>query len=219
MDKIAFLRTTPLLAGVEEAAVVDVSQYFVEEQLRRGEEVLGKDSAAQTMYFVAEGVLKAYKISANGREQILSLMRPGDFFDEMLLDGGPSLANVAALGVASLYGIGKEHLHIIMERHHQIARNLLNMLAWRIRYLVSLVEDLSFRTVVARLAKILLDHSQTADKTRLTQRDMAALVGSVREVISRSLKYMEDRELIEIRRRQIILKNLDGLKELAELAT
>jgi len=77
---------------------------------------------------------------------------------------------------------------------------------------------LSFRTVSSRVAKILLDTATLgADAgARLTQRDMAAMAGTAREVVSRSLKYLEDRKFIEMRRHQIVIKNMQGLKELVE---
>jgi len=216
MDKLAFLRNRSLFDGIEEAAVAEISQHVFEKQLRRGERVLKEGEKDQALYFVAEGAMKIFKISADGKEQILALMRPGDFFNEVLLDDGPPIASAEALGAVLLYGIRKSDLRLIMRQHYQVASNLLIMLAWRVRYLISLVEDLSFRTVPARVAKILLENAKVTDGTRLTQRDMAALAGTAREVVSRSLKYLETRGFIEMRKRQIVLKNISALRELAD---
>ncbi len=216
MDKLVFLRNRPLFDGVDEAAVAEISQYVFEKQLKRGDAAMKDDNKDQALYFVAEGAMKIFKISADGKEQILALMRPGDFFNEVLLDDGPPIASAEALGAVLLYGIRKSDLRVIMRQHYQVASNLLNMLAWRVRYLISLVEDLSFRTVPSRVAKILLENAKVTDGTRLTQRDMAALAGTAREVVSRSLKYLETRGFIEMRKRQIVLKNVNGLKELAD---
>ena len=218
-SKMEFLKKTALLNGAGDAELAGISQYLFERQLKRGETVLSEGGEAQALYFVAEGVVKVYKTSAEGKEQIISLMRPGDFFNEVpLLDNGPAPANVEAMGPALLYGIQKVNLRIILRQYPHVTGNLLAMLARRIRYLISLVEDLSFRTVSSRVAKILLDTATLgADAgARLTQRDMAAMAGTAREVVSRSLKYLEDRKLIEMRRHQIIIKNMQGLKELVE---
>jgi CRP/FNR family transcriptional regulator len=218
-DKIAFFNKNSLLSGVGPDVIAAVSQYAFEKPLKRGESVSSEGGEAQTLYFVAEGVVKTYKTSAEGKEQILQLLRPGDFFNEVpLLDNGPAPANAEALGPALLYGIQKSNLRIILRQYPHITGNLLGMLAKRVRYLISLVEDLSFRTVASRVAKILLEYATIRNEagTHLTQRDMAAIAGTAREVVSRSLKYLEDKGLIEMRRQQIVIKNVNGLKQLVE---
>lgn len=219
IDKEAFLSKTPLLSGVGPDVVKAVSQYTFEKPLKRGESVSNEDGEAQALYIVVEGVVKIYKTSTEGKEQILSLMRPGDFFNEVpLLDNGPAPANAEALGPALLYGIQKSNLRIILRQYPHITGNLLSMLAKRIRYLISVVEDLSFRTVSSRVAKILMEYATLRNEAgaHLTQRDMAAIAGTAREVVSRSLKYLEDKGLIEMRRQQIVIKNVNGLKQLVE---
>ena len=219
IDKAAFLNKTAMFNGAGETTLADVSKYVFEKQLRRGEAVLNEGSEAQALYFVAEGVIKIFKTSAEGKEQILSLMRPGDFFNEVpLLDNGPAPANAEALGPALLYGIQKSNLRIILRQYPVVTGNLLGMLARRIRYLISLVEDLSFRTVPSRVAKILVENAAIPAETgaHLTQRDMAAIAGTAREVVSRSLKYLEEQGLIEMRRHQIVIKDLAGLKQFVE---
>ncbi|MCL2149918.1 MAG: Crp/Fnr family transcriptional regulator [Dehalococcoidia bacterium] len=216
MDKIDFLGTTPLLAGVDRAAITEISQHVFEKRLRRGERIRNETGEAQAMYFVVEGVVKACKTSADGKEQIFSLMRPGDYFNEVLLDSGPILASAEALGTTLLYGIKKAHLRTIMRQHSQVAGNMIGMLSGRVRQLTALVEDLSFRSVAARVAKLLLENDRVTDKARLTQRDMAAIAGTVREVVSRTLGALEDRGFIEMYKRQIAIINPDGLKELSD---
>jgi len=219
IDKAAFLSKTSLLNGVSPDVLTGVSQYVFEKHLKRGESVLNEGGEAQALYFVAEGVLKIFKTSTEGKEQILSLIRPGDFFNEVpLLDNGPAPANVEAMGPALLYGIQKSNLRIVLRQYPQVTGNLLSMLAKRIRYLISLVEDLSFRTVSSRVAKILLEYATLRNDigTHLTQRDMAAIAGTAREVVSRSLKFLEDKGLIEMRRQQIVIKNVNGLKQMVE---
>jgi len=147
MDKIAFLRNTPLFAGIDATDVAEMSRYIFEKHLKRGEAIVNDGGRVQALYFVAEGVIKTYKISAEDKEQVLSVVRPGGFFNETLLDNKPAVASAEALGSVLLYGIRKTNLRTIMRKHKQIANNLHNMLTWRIRQTVSLVEDLSFRSV------------------------------------------------------------------------
>lgn len=217
-EKIRFLAGTALMKGASPDLLQEISCYVFEKTLIRSEVILTEGGEADAMYFVVEGVLKLYKTSTEGKEQIVSLMRPGDFFNEVpLLDGGAAPANVEALSGALLYGIQKTNLGIIIRRYPVITVNLLTMLAKRIRYLISLVEDLSFRSVSSRVAKILLENAPgAAAGARLTQRDMAAMAGTAREVVSRSLKYLEELGLIEMRHHQIVIRNSQGLKRLVE---
>jgi CRP/FNR family transcriptional regulator len=146
-------------------------------------------------------------------------MRPGDSFNDVpILDQGPAPVSAQAMGPVLLYGIARANLELMLKEYPEVARNLLRVMARRIRYLISLVEDLSFRSVSGRVAKILLENAGTADTAgqRLTQRDMAAMAGTAREVVSRSLKYLEEAGLIQIRQHRIIVKNTAGLKQLVE---
>jgi CRP/FNR family transcriptional regulator len=180
---------------------------------------LNEGAYASALFFVAEGVVKLFKTSAEGKEQILSLMRPGESFNDVpMFDRGPSPVNAQALGAVTLYGIQRNDLEIMLRQYPEFSQNVIQVLARRIRYLISLVEDLSFRSVVSRVAKILVENLEdtSAPSTRLTQRDMAAMAGTAREVVSRSLKYLEDEKLIEMRRHQIAIRNKKGLEQLVE---
>ena len=95
------------------------------------------------------------------------------------------------------------------------------VLAERVRQLVSLVEDLSFRPVLGRVAKILLEYAGdgTGPGQRLTQQDMAAVAGTAREVVSRSLKALESDGVIRMDRHRIVISDEDALKEIAGVST
>jgi CRP/FNR family transcriptional regulator, cyclic AMP receptor protein len=217
VNKLEFLKGNALLRGLPEATVAALAPRVFEKRLERDEMVFNEGDPAGALYFVTEGVIKIFKTSAEGKEQILALMRPGDFFNDVpLLDGGSVPASAQAMGQVFLYGIEKGQLEIMLRQHPLMAGNMLRMLAQRIRYLMTLVEDLSFRPVAGRVARILLENtdSKTQPGPRLTQRDMAALAGTAREVVSRSLKFMEDEGLIEMRQHRIVIKNIERLKEL-----
>jgi len=146
-------------------------------------------------------------------------LRPGESFNDVpMFDHGPAPVNAQALGAVTLYGIQRNDLEIMLRQYPEFSQNVIQVLARRIRYLISLVEDLSFRSVVSRVAKILVENlgDTAAPGPRLTQRDMAAMAGTAREVVSRSLKYLEDEKLIEMRRHQIAIRNKKGLEQLVE---
>jgi CRP/FNR family transcriptional regulator len=117
-----------------------------------------------------------------------------------------------------LYGVKKVELKAILERHPQVARNIIRVLAQRVRKLVSLVEDLSFRHVLSRVARILLEHASDGDGTgprpHLTQQEIAAMAGTAREVVGRSLKALEEEGLIRLERHRIVITNRQALEQL-----
>ena len=123
-----------------------------------------------------------------------------------MFDRGPAPVNAQALGAVTLYGFQRDDLDVMLRQYPELSQNVIQVLARRIRYLISLVEDLSFRSVVSRVAKILLENLG----------DIAAMAGTAREVVSRSLRYMEDEKLIEMRRHQIAIRNKKGLEQLVE---
>ncbi len=187
--------------------------------LDRGEMALNEGAYAGALYFVSEGVIKLFKTSSEGKEQILNLMKPGDSFNDVpMFDRGPAPVNAQALGPVVLYGIQRDDLDIMLKQFPELSQNIIQVLARRIRYLISLVEDLSFRSVISRVAKILVENLGASARPglRLTQRDMAAMAGTAREVVSRSLKYLEDQKLIEMRQHQIVIRDINGLEQLVE---
>jgi CRP/FNR family transcriptional regulator len=107
-------------------------------------------------------------------------------------------------------------MEAILRNHPQIALNVTRVLAKRVRQLVSLVEDLSFRHVINRIAKILLEQirDETSHVPRLTQQEMAAMAGTAREVVGRSLRELEEQGAIKLDRHRIIITDKEALQEI-----
>jgi CRP/FNR family cyclic AMP-dependent transcriptional regulator len=114
-----------------------------------------------------------------------------------------------------LYGIRRSDLEAILKKHPQVALNVTRVLAGQARQLGSLVEDLSFRNVIGRVARILLEYAgdSTGSRPRLTQQEMAAMAGTVREVVGRSLKSLEEEGAIRLERHRIVVINKEALKD------
>jgi len=147
-------------------------------------------------------------------------VRPGESFNDVsIFDGGPNAASARAMGPVLLYGIKKNDMEAILRDYPQIALNVIKVLARRVRHLVSLVEDLSFRHVISRVAKILLEHvgGEMGRGPRLTQQEMAAMAGTAREVVGRSLKALEEEGAIKLVRHRIIITNKETLQKIMEV--
>jgi CRP/FNR family transcriptional regulator len=162
-----------------------------------------------------------FKTSVEGKEQILSIVRPGESFNDVpIFDGGLNPVSAQAMGPVLLYGIKRTDIETVVKDHPQIALNIIKVLASRVRHLVSLVADLSFKHVVGRVAKILAEHvdGEMSHGPRLTQQEMAAMAGTVREVVGRSLKELEEAGAIKLDHHRIVIMDKESLQNIAETA-
>jgi CRP-like cAMP-binding protein len=123
------------------------------------------------------------------------------------------------MGPVVLYMMKKSELEKIIYDYPQVALNVIQILSQRVRHLVSLVEDLSFRNVTGRVAKVLLEYAgdSAGEKPRLTQQEMAAMIGTAREMVGRALKTLEGEGSIRMERNRIVITNPDSLREMAGL--
>ena len=214
-----FLASIPYFSGLDGAELDSASQSFFERKVERGEIIQLEGEAVRELFFVLSGAIKVFKTSADGKEQILSIVRPGDAFNDIaIFDGGVSPVSVQAMTPVILYGISRSELHTLLRDYPRLALNTTRVLAERTRQLMSLIEDLSFRHVIGRVARVLLDNAGngTAPGTRLTQQEMAAMVGSVREVVARSLKALEAEGTIRMERHRIRIMDRKALEAMVE---
>ncbi len=214
------LRNIPYFSGLSIAELESVAKLAFEKNAGRGELILLEGEPAEALYFVVFGAVKLFKTSSQGKEQTLSIVRPGESLNEVaVFDGGPNAASARAMGPVLLYGIRKPDIEMLLHSHPQIALNVIRILASRMRALVSLVEDLSFRHVISRVARILLEHAtrHAGEGGRLTQQEMAAMAGTAREVVGRSLKELAEQGVITLDRHRIIIRNAEALRKIAEV--
>ena len=214
-----FLQSLPYFAGMERGDVESLRELFFERSFERGETILVEGEPSEVLYVVFGGVAKLLKTSADGKEQILRLARPGDSLNDVpVFDDGPNPAGAQAMGEVVVYGIRAGDLEAVVRQYPQVAHNVNQVLARQVRDLVTLVEDLSFRHVTGRVAKILLEHAGNGagPKHRLTQQDMAAMAGTVREVVGRALKALEDEGAIRLERHRVVINDREALSQLVD---
>jgi len=212
-----FLKSISYFSELSPAELDSIKQFVFDKAFQRGEVILLEGEVAEALYFDVSGATKVFKTSVDGKEQILSIVRPGEPLNSVpLLDGGPNPASAEAMGPVILYGIRKNDLRSILEGYPQVAMNIAKELAGRVRQLVSLVEDLSFKQVIGRVAKILLENAAdgTGHVPQFTQQEMAAMAGTAREVVARSLKALEEEGAIRLQRRRIAITDREALKEM-----
>jgi CRP-like cAMP-binding protein len=216
------LKDFPHFSGLGPEAIEHVRGLTFEKSIDRGEMIMLEGEPSDALYLVVAGAIKVFKTSSDGKEQILYLVRPGESLNDVpVFDGGPNPMSAEAMGQVVLYGIRTGDLQATMDDYPQVAVNATRILSYRARHLISLVEDLSFRHVINRVAKILLEYAGDGKegKLRLTQQDMAAMAGTAREMIGRSLKSLEDGGAIRLERQRIVLTDRRTLREMAGAAT
>lgn len=216
--ELEFIKSIPYFSGLGQAELDSIRKYIFEKKAERGEILLFESEPAETLYFVVAGAVKVFKTSADGKEQILQIIRPGESFNDVpVFSGGENLASAEAMGAIVLNTVKKSDLEIILREYPQVALNVIRVLSQRVQQLVSLVEDLSFRNVTGRVAKILLEYAgnETGEKPRLTQQEMAAMIGTAREMVGRSIKALEEGGTIRVERHRIIITDQEALREMA----
>ena len=184
-----------------------------------GQFVFLDGSENSSYYIVQEGWLKASKISAAGREQILQFLGPNTTFNlNTLFTGNQTQFAVEVLEPSSIWAISREDLFKLMDDNAALARILSGQLAEQVTHLIHLIENLALQTVETRLASIFLEHSTGEIMERRswsTQAEMAARLGTVPDVLNRALKKLADEGLIQVQRQQIRILDREGLQRKA----
>jgi len=217
---IPVLRRVPLfsqLSAVELQRVVDVAR---ERAYPRNSVILFEDDPGDALFVVATGQVKVVLIGEDGREVILSVMGPGEFFGEMsLLDDEPRSAHVIAMEDSSLAVLRREDFEGILTSTPQIALALLRELSRRLRRADEKVGSLVLLDVQGRVARLLLDMAGEEGGERITRRlthhTIAQMIGSSRETVSRTMRDLTDKGLIAVQRRDIVIRDRAALEQSA----
>lgn len=209
------LKALPYFRTLKEDELAPLARALVVRALDKDEVVFLEGEPCAGLYIVREGSVKIYKLSPEGREQILSYVRRGGSFNEVaVFDGGPNPANAATTEPTQLWIMPGQLMFEAIQQHSEVALAVVRNLGIRLRHLVNLVEDLSLRQVSARLAKLLLETATGEEPQLLTQQDMAARLGTVREMIGRSLRQLEARELVRVEHGKITILDRAGLEKM-----
>ncbi|MBM4466824.1 MAG: Crp/Fnr family transcriptional regulator [Chloroflexi bacterium] len=208
------LRQLPFFAGLGDDALLEISPYIHERGFSPGQMVISEGQPCQAVYFVVRGVVRVHRLSLEGREHVLAYLGPGEFFNLVpVLDGGPNPATVDALTEVTLYTISCERFHQIVRDHHEVALPILEHMAARVRRLSDMVEGLALHTVRTRLARFLLAQAEDLQSSHhWTQEEIATNIGTVREMVGRTLRAFAVGGLIRRERGRIVVVNREGLE-------
>lgn len=215
-QQVGFLQSAPSEALAALASVATLRAFAREEVIF----LEGEPSAG--LFLVESGIVKICRYSKDGREHILHFIQPGDTFNDVsVMDGGVNPASAIAHTDTALWYVSREDLRSVVMSDPAMAWAMIENLARRARFLVATVQDLAMRNVRGRLAKLLIEQAEAAERGEqpvlLTQEEMAHHLGTVREVIGRTLRSLASDGLISLQRQQIVIIDRDQLKEEAEV--
>ncbi len=187
--------------------------------LTRGELLFVQGDEAAGLWFLVRGRVRIYASDAEGHEQTIQIIRPGESFNEVpFFDRGPEPATAVALEESRLLVVPQSLRDAVLHEAPELAMLAAEQFAARLRQAVSLISDLSFRQVTGRVALVLLQavapHAGVGAGSAgrpVTQREIAEMVGTSREVAARALRRLEEEGLIKIERGRILLLDREGL--------
>ncbi|UCC89420.1 MAG: Crp/Fnr family transcriptional regulator [Anaerolineales bacterium] len=217
-DTLSLLRSVPYFRPLDERDLELVAQEVAVRSYAVGAMVFLEGEAGAGLHLVAEGLCKVYRLSVDGREQVLAVLGPGDSCNEVpAVDGGPNPASLVSIEHSTLWVLPGEALSRLRQGCPSLDDIIINSLAMRCRQLVQRVYNLSFLSVTGRLAAFLLqqvDESSQLNRQQWTQDEIAAHLGTVREMVSRAFRDLQEAELIAIQRHRIEILDRVGLEEL-----
>ena len=216
------LKAVSYFSRLDHAALKLLAQSAVRRAYDAGQVILIEGEPCAGLYVVESGWLKAVKIGLDGREQVLQTLRDGEAFNALsVFTDAPNQATVSALEDSVVWLIQREVLLNLMDQHPALTRQVVTDLAGRVMHLIRMVEDLSLRSVEARLARLLLEQAEGGSVQRrrwATQAEMASRLGTVPDVVNRALRKLSDGGLIHVERHQIQILDKEGLKTVAQTA-
>lgn len=218
---IAIMSETPLFGGLSGEQLAEIKRIAVTKTYDRGQPIFWEGDQGTGFYIVVNGKVKVYKVSPEGKEQILHIYGPGQPFGEVpVFTGDQFPASAQAVVKSRLLYFPRQGFVDLISSNPSLAMNMLAVLSMRLRQFTVQVENLSLKEVPGRLATYLIYLSQeqggaTAVNLPLSKGQLASLLGTIPETLSRIFNKMSAQGLIEVQGSQIHLLQLEGLEELA----
>lgn len=222
MDPVDTLRRVPFFAVLPPEELRALAAHCVVRRLAREEILFAEGDPCQGLYVVQDGAVKLFKMADTGREQVLVIERAGSTVGELpLFDGGNFPTSASAIEDSTLLYLPKREFLDLCRHNSEVTFAVIRTLAWRFRYMTSLVEELSLKEVSHRLARFLRDRAlRLGTRTRRgiefpleeTNQEIGAEIGTVRDLVSRNLRRFVDRGIIKMERRKVIVLDMAELE-------
>jgi CRP/FNR family transcriptional regulator, cyclic AMP receptor protein len=217
------IRKAPLFTALDDAASASLLANMVSVKIAKGTILFAEGDGGDQLYVIADGKLKLGTSSGDGRENLLSILGPGEMFGELsLFDPGPRTSTATAVTDAKLLSLGQEKLLPWLAENPKVSLQLLASLAQRLRRTNEAVGDLVFSDVPGRVAKALIDLGERFGKKTdeglfvhhdLTQEELAQLVGASRETVNKALADFAGRNWLKLDGRAVLITDFERLSK------
>jgi CRP/FNR family transcriptional regulator, cyclic AMP receptor protein len=216
------LRKIPYFADLTKQEMHVLVTQVSKKHLQRGELLFSEGDSCAGLFMVVTGEIRLFNRSPGGREQVLAVRGPGHTFGDPVVFGeGNHSASASALDVAEVLFITREDFQNFCREHPKVMLKVIAEVGLRLRRLIRIIQDLSFTTVRHRLITLILQLAQTSGtasaeevhmKLTETHEELAAELGTVRELVSRNLSHLQAEGFLKVSGRTIIVKDLAGLR-------
>jgi CRP-like cAMP-binding protein len=222
--KIGYLSKTDLFQDLTPPELAEIERKITMHRCERGRVFYLPGETGEVLYILKEGRVQLYRLSAEGRKLVIATLEPGTIFGEMSMIGqGMYDAFAEAAEPCMICVMRRRDVDALIRSKPQIALRLLELVAVRMQELETQLEDIAFRSVPVRLATLLLrlagdgkgEAPTAATVGGLTHQDLADMLGVYRETVTTALDNFRNNDIIAIGRRQLVLRNVPRLRELA----
>jgi CRP-like cAMP-binding protein len=219
------LKMCPLFSGLDEREIAEVEAISTSKRYPTGTLIFSEDEEANGFFVAISGKVKVYKLSPEGKEQILHIISPGETFAEAALFAGSTYPAFAeSLAQTQVLYFSKEDFLSLIRKNPQISLNMIASLSHWLRKFVSLVEELSLKDVSTRLSKYLMDLSAKSGRSSergieceldISKSQLASQLGTISETLSRALRKLRDRGIIKVEGKKITILQKEALEEIS----
>jgi CRP/FNR family cyclic AMP-dependent transcriptional regulator len=203
------LENVPLFSGLSSAALAEIEQHGAVKSFKKNAIVINQDDETYSLYVILSGSVKVYISGEDGREAVLNHQSAGDYFGDLaLIDKQPRVASVMTTEASRFMIISREDFLLCLSKNPEIAINLIKPMTSRMRMLAKNVSSLALLDVYGRVARVLLEQAESQEDgemitEKITQQEIADMVGASRAMVSRILKDLKAGGYISVDKKRI----------------
>lgn len=207
------LENVPLFSGLSEAALAEIEQHSTVKSFKKNAIVINQEDATYSLYVILSGAVKVFISAEDGREAVLNHQTAGDYFGDLaLIDKQPRVASVMTTEPSRFMIISREDFMACLSKNPEIAINLIKPMTSRMRMLARNVSNLALLDVYGRVARVLLEQAKEQDSgamttDKITQQEIADMVGASRAMVSRILKDLKAGGYISVDKKRITIQH------------
>lgn len=212
----SFLSHVFLFEALSQKELDELASFCTQLKLSKGDTLFNEGQFVDSFYIIAFGKIKIFRLSPTGDENIIHIQTDGELIAEAaIFDDERYPANAQASDETLLVKVSADHFKNLLKNNPELCFKIMSAYAKRLRFFAKKIQELTLNDIKGRLANFLIGHSYKNTVTlTMAKKDLASSLGTIPETLSRTLQYFKKNGLIEENKDQIILKNLQGLKDL-----